>query len=201
MEGRKSQIAMKCLAWTTLVLTIAQVALVLASWVITAAWPEDFTRSLLSAEGIRWFFGNFQGNLASPVLVWLVVCSIAYGMYVASRIRHYNAAEYRQRFAMGVAHFEFWVFLVLMLVLTLVPHAILLNVLGGLFPSSFSRSIIPYVAFAVTFICGSFGLISGTIQGVEGIFLAMSKGIAWGAPLFVVYVLAAQFIYSVLYLL
>lgn len=197
----KGRMRRKILAWTALVLGVGQITLMLASWLMTAAWPEDYTRCLLSAEGIRWFFGHFQDNLASPVLVWLVVGSIAYGSLVKSGILRYDAKEYRQRFALGVANFELGVFVVIMLVLTLLPHAILLNVMGGLVPSSFTQSIVPYCSFAVTVITCSFGVVSGNIVGVEGIFRAMTSGVAWAAPLLVLYVLAAQLVYSIVYLM
>lgn len=173
----------------------------LASWLLTAAWPEYFSRSLLSAEGIRWFFGQFQYNLASPVLVWLVVGSMGGGMFVASRISEYNHQEYRHRFAMGVAGFVLGVLVLVMLALTLLPHAILLNVMGGLIPSSFTQSIIPYLAFSLTVVCGSYGLISGNIKGAEGIFRALRLGMVMGAPYFILYVFAAQLFYSIRYLL
>lgn len=60
-------------------LILAQIVLVLASWLITAAMPDVFPRSLLSPEGIRWFFGTFTANLQSPWLVWLLLISIAWG--------------------------------------------------------------------------------------------------------------------------
>ena len=65
-------------------LILAQIVLVLASWLITAAMPDVFPRSLLSTEGIRWFFGTFTANLQSPWLVWLLLISIAWGTLRAS---------------------------------------------------------------------------------------------------------------------
>ena len=191
----------KILAWTALALGVGQIAIMLTAWLLTAAWPEYFTRSFLSAEGVRWFFGKFQSNLASPVLVWLVVCSIAYGAYRCSRIQKYDKREYRQRFAMGVAVFELSVFVLVMLALTVLPHAILLNVMGTLIPSSFTQSIIPYCAFVITVVCCSFGLISGQVNGVEGVFRMLVCGIEYGAPYFVIYVFAAQLFYSILYVI
>lgn len=191
----------KILAWTALALGVGQIAIMLTAWLLTAAWPEYFTRSFLSAEGVRWFFGKFQSNLASPVLVWLVVCSIAYGAYRCSRIQEYDKREYRQRFAMGVAVFELSVFVLVMLALTVLPHAILLNVMGTLIPSSFTQSIIPYCAFVITVVCCSFGLISGQVNGVEGVFRMLVCGIEYGAPYFVIYVFAAQLFYSILYVI
>ena len=64
---------MKVFSYLVLGLGVAQILLMLTSWLLTAAMPEDYNRSLLSSEGIRWFFGQFQDHLASPVLVWLVL--------------------------------------------------------------------------------------------------------------------------------
>ena len=67
-----------------LVLCVLWVVLVLLSWVLTAVMPNMAMRSLLSAEGIRWFFGHFAQLLATPLLVWLVLALIAYGTLRAS---------------------------------------------------------------------------------------------------------------------
>lgn len=190
----------KVFAWIGLVLGVAQIALMLASWLLTAAMPDDFVRSLLSAEGIRWFFGKFEGNLASPVMVWLLLGSISYGAWHKSRIFHYDRKEYRQRVAMAWAVVEFAIAVLMMMALTLLPHAILLNVMGGLFPSSFTQSFIPYCAFAVTVISITFGIVSGNLKGVEGGFNAMTYGISACAPLFVLYIIGMQLYESILYL-
>ena len=158
----------KVLAYVALALGLAQIGIMLTAWLLTAAWPEDFTRSFLSAEGVRWFFGKFQTNLASPVLVWLLVCSIAWGAYRQSHIWEYDRREYRQRFAMGVTMFELTLAVLVMLALTMLPHAILLNVMGGLLPSSFSQSIIPYCAFSfINFLASSAGIISAILKKAD----------------------------------
>lgn len=192
---------LKFFARVGLFLGIAQILLILVSWLLTAAMPDVFMRSLLSAEGIRWFLGQFQSNVASPLLVWIVLCSVARGAYHRSGIYRYNHQEYRQRFALGVALFELSIFVLVMLGLTLLPHAILLNVMGGLFPSSFTQCIIPYCAFACTVVCCTFGVLSGKMKGVEGVFESLTSGIVWGAPFFVLYILAAQLYHSIVYLL
>ena len=63
----------KICAYTMLLLALAQIVLVLLSWLITAAMPEAFPRSMLSPEGIRWFFGSFTENMESPWLVGLLL--------------------------------------------------------------------------------------------------------------------------------
>ena len=190
----------KIMAYIALALVIAQVLLVLTSWLITAAMPEVFDHSLLSAEGIRWFFGRFQNNLASPLLVWLLLASIALGALQKSGLSHFDVSEYRQRIAMRLVVFELVIFLAIIMALTLVPHAILLNVMGGLYPSSFSMSIVPYICFVVMFVSVSFGVMSGKLKGMESVFGALTVGISRMSPIFVIYVLAMQFYYSLMFL-
>ena len=65
------------LAYLTGGLLAAQALLFLVSWLVTAMMPDTAVHSLLSSEGIRWFFGSFVGNVASPVLVWLLILAMA----------------------------------------------------------------------------------------------------------------------------
>ena len=102
-------------------LILAQLVLVLASWLITAAMPDVFPRSLLSPEGIRWFFGTFTANLQSPWLVWLLLISIAWGTLRASGLLNYDHKVYRQRNALRLVCLEFVLFSGVMLLLTLIP--------------------------------------------------------------------------------
>lgn len=184
-------------AWVAVGLCVAQVLLILASWLLTAAMPETFTHSLLSAEGIRWFFGQFIENMASEMLVWLVLISIVWGVVNKSGIMHYDNKEYRQRIAMRLVVLEGLVSVAVMLGLTIVPHAILLNVMGSLFPSSFSASLIPYGCLSFSVMSVSFGLISGTMKGVVEVFDGLTCGIGRLAPLYIIYVLGMQLYKSI----
>ncbi|MDY6247990.1 MAG: ABC transporter permease, partial [Prevotella sp.] len=66
--------------YLVLALIVAQIALVLVSWLVTAAWPELPMHSLLSSGGIRWLFASLTQNLLTPVLVWLMFGCMAYGV-------------------------------------------------------------------------------------------------------------------------
>lgn len=184
-----------------LVLALGQVVLSLISWLITAAMPEDFPRSLLSPEGIRWFFGTFTNHLASPWLVWLLLVSIAWGTLKASGMLHFDPSVYRHRNAMRLVCAEAAAFIVVMLLLTMSPHAILLNVMGGLQASSFSRSILPYLCLMVIVASLSYGVVSDRMRNIEDMASSMADGIRCLAPLFVIYILAVQLIFSIAYLL
>lgn len=187
--------------WLALALAALQLLLGIVSWILTAAMPEDFAHSLLSPEGIRWFFGSFVDDLASPVLVWLLLLSMACGTIHASGLLRFNRSVYRQRIALRLVLIELLVFVGVMLVLTIVPHAILLNVMGGLWDSSFTHSLIPYVCLAMIVMGISFGVMSDRLKSVEEVFLAVTCGIGMSAPLFLIYVLANQLYYSIIYLM
>lgn len=190
----------KICAYAMLLLALAQIVLVLLSWLITAAMPEAFPRSMLSPEGIRWFFGSFTENMESPWLVGLLLICIAWGTLQTSGLLHFDCTIYRHRNALRLVLIELVLFVAVILLLTVVPHAILLNVMGGIEASSFSRSILPFICFAVIVMSLSFGAVSNRLQGIEAMGESLSEGIRMAAPYFVVYILANQLYSSIEYL-
>ena len=188
------------LAWLAFLLAVGQVLLILASWLLTAAMPDSFSRSLLSAGGIRWFFGRFVDNIESPLLVWLLLLSFVYGVVDHSGILHYKASEYRQRIAMRLALFEGIFFILLMLALVMAPHAILLNVMGGLFPSSFSASLLPYCCFSLMVMSVSYGVMSDRMKNVVSVYEALVSGTGKSGGLLLIYVIGAQLYHSIIFL-
>lgn len=190
----------KICAYAMLLLALAQIVLVLLSWLITAAMPEAFPRSMLSPEGIRWFFGSFSENMESPWLVGLLLICIAWGTLQTSGLLHFDRTIYRHRNALRLVLIELVLFVAVILLLTVVPHAILLNVMGGIEASSFSRSILPYICFAVIVMSLSFGAVSNSLQGIEAMGESLSEGIRMAAPYFVIYILADQLYSSIEYL-
>ncbi len=188
------------LAWLAFLLAVGQVLLILASWLLTAAMPDSFSRSLLSAGGIRWFFGRFVDNIESPLLVWLLLLSFVYGVVDHSGILHYKASEYRQRIAMRLALFEGIFFILLMLALVMAPHAILLNVMGGLFPSSFSASLVPYCCFSLMVMSVSYGVMSDRMKNVVSVYEAIVYGTGKSGGLLLIYVIGAQLYHSIIFL-
>ncbi len=183
-------------------LGISQLILILASWLITAAMPELFVRSLLSSEGIRWFFGHFASSIGSPFLVVLLVCFIAFGAVKSSGLLSlHNPMEFRERLGIRLLILEALVFIAIICLLTAVPHAILLSATGELWPSSFSNSIIPYCAFAICVMAISFALVSGYKRSLVEIFDMLTCGISLSAPWLLVYIFAKQLIDSFIFVL
>lgn len=174
----------------------AELLLFILSWLLSATRMEG-VRSLLSSEGIRWFFGSFTEMVASPLLVWLLLGLIAYGCLKRSGLLNITQSKfsisYRQRVALRVALVFLVIYVIMIALLTLTPHAILLSATGSLFPSAFSRSLIPILAFGICLVSISYGLVSGHLSGLDDILSALSCGIAGGASIIILYLLFIQF--------
>lgn len=133
-------------------------------------------------------------------LAGVAIADQAWGTLRASGLLNYDHRVYRQRNALRLVCLEFALFIGVMLLLTLIPHAILLNVMGGYASSSFSRSILPYICFMIIVMALSFGVISQRLNGIEAMGEAMADGVRLSAPLFIIYILVIQLYSSVDYL-
>ena len=192
------------LNWVVLVIPAMQVLLFLVSWLINAALPESQVRSLLGSEGIRWFFGSFVDNVTTPPLVWILVAAVAYGATrksgIIGAIRMKNGERrYRQTFALRIVAVTMVLFLGVLAFLTLMPHAALLSATGQLFPSSFSKSCIPALAFCVIVNALIYGVLAGKLRSLDDVVATLTKGIASAAPLILLYVLVAELAASCAY--
>ena len=180
-------------------LVVAEMLLVILSWLLSATRLEG-VRSLLSSEGVRWFFGSFTEMVASPLLVWLLLGLCAWGCLQRSglltfspfHLFTFSPLTYRDKVAMRVSLVFLVLYLIVIALLTLAPHAILLSATGSLFPSAFSRSLVPIVCFGLCLVSLVFGLISGRLHGLADILEALSTGIAQGASLIIIYLFAIQ---------
>ena len=177
-------------------IVVAELVVVLLSWLLSAMMT-DGVRSLLSGEGIRWYFSHFVDFLASPLLVWLLLLSMTVGSLVKSGIR--SPQGYRDRLALRFAFILVAVYVLLVLVLTLLPHGVLLSATGRLFPSPFSRALVPIVAFGILLLSVTYGLVSGRFRSAADVVASLCYGIAASAPLFLLYVLILQFYHSLRY--
>lgn len=153
----------------------------LVSWLLSAAFPMSGIRSLLSSEGLRWLMGHFSHLLATPLLVWLLLCAMAWGCLLRSGLL-VRPTNYRERRAKFMALLLMAVIVGFMLLLTAIPHAVLLSAVGGLWPSPFSASLVPVVAFSVTLVSAFYGLVSGRFENISAVYDAILQGIRQGAP-------------------
>ena len=185
------------------ILIALQLILILLSWILDASSSAPTVNSLLSEEGTRWFIGHFTTFLANPVLIWLLLLSIAWGTYRESGIGDMmqmiikgKKASYRQRFSFRVSMIICFFLIVVVILLTAIPHAILLSSTGSLFPSSFSAAIVPIIAFIITAVSVSFAIMVGKVKTVGEFMHILTSGIEYTLPLWVLYILFMQFFQS-----
>ena len=198
---------------TALSLAIAQIVLVLVSWIISSLSPGSIVRSLISSDGVRWFFGRFVDHLSSYLLVWILLIAISWGALRSCGIidvfKHKRrvqsggssgwGATLRQRYAFLVSVVLFILLIIIVVLLSFIQNAVLLSSTGRLFPSPFSHSLVPIVAFIVTVCSLSFGIASTRLNSISGIMRALTSGFQPFLPILIVYVLAIQLFHSMLY--
>lgn len=186
------------LPYAALTLVVAQLLLLVVSWLLSATLASG-VRSLISSEGIRWFFGHFTSMLCSPLLAWMLLMAIAWGCLRRSgllgalvRIPS-RSLLFRERVALRQCAIILTVLLVVVVLLTAVPHAVLLSASGLLFPSAFSASLIAIVCFFVVVLSLTYALLAGVARSMADVFELLVCGIRQWAPLFVIYILFIQF--------
>ncbi len=178
------------------VLALAEVVLVLFSWIWSAAFPDGRVRSLLSSEGLRWFFGHFSEVLASPLLVDLLLLGLAYGcLHRCGVLTYGNTYRERRALLMGVCLLACCA--VALLLLTVLPHAVLLSATGHLFPSPFASSLLPVLAFAVVTASVLYGAVMEHFRSVSHVYEALLDGLRRIAPCLLFYLLLMQLYASV----
>ena len=170
----------------------AQLLLMLVSWLLSAAFPASGYHSLLSSEGLRWFLGHFVDSLSTPLLVWLVLLSLAYGVLRHSGLLHYGRS-FRERRALLMTLLLLVVIVAVIVLLSAVPHAVLLSATGRLFPSPFSQSLV------VTLLSAFYGMVSGNLETLPRVYDALLDGIRRAAPLLLFYILLMQIYESLCY--
>lgn len=195
-------------SYATVVLATLELLLVVGSWIVCTAFPESTFHTLLSSEGIRWFFGTFVANLQSETLVWLLLLLVGYGCFSESGLPHavrhlslHGGIAYRERIALMICLFELVTFLVVMTSLTCMPQAILRSVTGDLFPSDFSVSIVASLSFVLLMTGTTYGAASRSFKDIHDWTNSMLSGIRRYSFLFVLYIFAVQFACSVRFVL
>ena len=154
-----------------IVLGALQVLLVLASWLVTAVMPETSVRSLLSPEGIRWFFGHFTENMAQPLLVWIALLYVAFNAYRRAGLQHAMSLllkgerlMLRQRSALWLVLIVVGAIVAVIMMLIVLPNPLLASVTGSLFPSSFSSALIPILAFILFISSVTYAMATGQFR-------------------------------------
>lgn len=190
-------------------LLIAQMVVILGSWLWSAAMPDSTVRSLLSESGIRWFFGTFIANLSCPLLAWIVLLDIAAGACLGSGLwsgvraiaMPRRTTTPQQRSGLRAVAVLLIIEVFVLVLLTLPHHALLLSATGRIFPSSFSASIVPVIAAIITTSAVTFGLFSGQLHNIGDVFRCLTRGGRNLKAILVFYVFAIELFFMVKYVL
>ena len=187
------------------ILIVLQTILIFGSWIVSAAIPDSQLRPLIGAGGLRWFFSSFTEDMASPILVYIILITLTVNVFINSGMCELFSLKRKmnmqKKFALNVVLVELCTFIVLIVLLTAIPHAVLLSVTGELYPSSFSKGLIPMLCFIVTILSTSYGLVSGSLRGVYDIWNCITTGINFLPAVCFVYILLFQFVSSLSYVL
>ncbi len=186
-------------------LFLSEILLVLLSWVLSVVVPDWNLRSLLDGEGLRWLLAKHSELLASPLLVYMLLLSIAYGCITQSGVgrallRMHNLS-YRERIAMKHTIIVICIWVAILLFLAVGPNALMLAVDGAIYPSPFSAAFISLVALGLCVVASTFGVLSGRFDKLQDLYDASVVGVKMSAPLLVMYLLGAHLWYSILFVL
>ena len=190
----------KAVSYLAALLALAMLVLFLLSWLLSAT-TDDGVHSLLSPEGVRFFFGGFVAMMEKPLLVWLLLLAMAWGCVRSSGLlRAFRVSkDVRQRQALLLLVLVAVFYAGVLLLLTAVPHAVLLSSTGSLWPSAFSRSLVPVAAFGAVLLSVVYGVVSRRFVSMADVCDSLIGGIASAAPLLLLYVLAVQLYGSLLF--
>ena len=184
-------------------LIIALLLVIFLSWIIAAVFPAAPIRSLLSDVGLRWLFGSFTECVMNPLVVWIIVYSMVWGIYCGSGLGELRLKDltFRKRLALRTIAVETILALSLLLFLTAAPHAILLSVTGSLFTHHFVMSMIPTAAIFLMIIIITYGTITRNFRSVSSITDCMASGISGTSRIWLPYMLIMLLVNSVLFVI
>jgi len=186
--------------YIALTLIVAQLIVVLTSWMLSATLTEG-VRSLISAEGLRWFVGGFSHILLTPQLSWLLLGAMAAGCASRSGIAKLLRwpKDYRQQLAFRLTTALLLLSVAVVALLALAPHAVLLSATGHLWPSPFSDALIPLAALTTIVASAAYGLTVQRFSHVSDVFQSLIAGLSAAAPLLLLYIFFTQLFFSLCY--
>lgn len=192
------------------VLIVLQVALILLSWLLAAAFPLEGFNSLLSGEGVRWAIGHFTNHVSVPLLSWILLASMAIGCLRRSGLgnvffvivtcrKKRSQLTYRERFAFQITFILFVIFIIILFLLTCIPQAVMLSATGKLWNSTFLSGFIPLLSIALCIFSLVYGYFSGKTPNLDMMFRSLYAGIVSAAPIIVLYMMAAELYFCILF--
>lgn len=160
-------------------------------------------RSLLNEGGIRWMFNSFTDRVMSPVVIWIIIYSMVWGVYRDSGLPVLSLRNltFRKRLALRTIIAETVIAVITLLFLTITPHAVLLSITGSLLTKEFLMGLIPTAAIYLFVVCVTYGSITRSFTSVHSVLDSMSRGISLTSFIWPAYILLMLLAHSVIYVL
>ena len=183
------------------VLIILQLLVILLSWIVAAVFPSVPVRSMLSNGGIRWMFSHLTESITSPLMVWILLYSMVWGTFRASGLQRLSLRDmtFRKRLALRTIIVETVIAVLLLLLFTVVPHAILLSISGALITHEFLMHMVPLIALYLLIISITYGSITRRFKSVSIITDSIASGICSTSRIWVPYILVMMLVHSFIY--
>ena len=190
----------KLLTAIAVLTAVAWCLLVLLSWLLSAMMVEG-VRSLLTGEGIRWLIGHTTDVLLSPLLVWLLMATVTWGCLKGCRFYTMtdSTSTRRRSVAFRVAILFVLAYIIVIALLTVLPHAVLLSPTGTLWHSPFSLALVPLLCFGAMLFGTAYGLVARTFTSLHDIIEAMTDGLRCAAPWLFAYMLLMPLVQALRY--
>lgn len=195
------------LTYILVLVIILSAVFIVGAWIVSAVFPECQIRSVLGNDGIRWLLGHFTENVCTPLLVWIILLALSFGCIDRSGLfadlsKAVNGGtaekfDFRSKIGMVIVGVEFFVVVLVMSLLSVVPHAVLLSVDGTLFPSSFSNSLVPVMSFTLVLCATTYGITTNRFRSVISWGKSLAHGMSRCSMLIAVYIAAAE-LYSII---
>lgn len=190
----------RVISYLCVVVVAVELLAISCAWTTSAIDPFGPFNNPLSGEGVRWMFRNMMSAMMSEWLVALLLLAMSLGCLKGSgllkslsqRFPYHTSGSlhYRERMGLRLAAVITAAFLMVMVVLTTLPEALLLSATGKVFPSPFSAAIVPAVSLWIAVTSMAFGIIKGSFSTIHQVFDSFFNGISRFAPLIVLMLLS-----------
>ena len=160
---------------------------------------EEFHFVFIEGDRWKWLVQGLGATLAITGVA--MVIGVVLGLIVASVRSTYdkNGADMKRRGGAGYVFLKIGNF-ICNLYLTVIrgtPVVVQLMIIYFVILAFMSNGlVVAMIAFGLLLVSVTFGLVSGRLQTLADILESLSSGIRLGAPLFIIYVLAVQFVAS-----
>lgn len=172
-------------SYVWLLLLIAEAALVFVSWLLSTMMT-DGVRSLLSAEGIRWFVGDYLNIVSHRSVICIILFFMSIWVFYKTKMSM-SSQNFREYFAFRVAVIVLLLYIGVFVALTVMPHAILLSATGELYNSPFSRAIVPAAFFGLLLLSAVYRLVLKGTASINELFWDVTQGISISAPILIIW--------------